>query len=581
MNFKSNILFFVFVLSVIFIHSGCNKSQTSYGVLEELDSMVHKYPRYVNSRANQLRTLNETSYKKSYIGFLITISNYNLGEKFTSDSLINVVVKEFSSNPEFMPQNYLRALIYQGIVRNQLGAIDGKAYLPIKQALDMDAEKNVLDIRTRQLANYFLGQIHNQNNNVITSHEYFREALRLAETMQDSTVLFKTSRDMYWNRMKAMDFFTARTLLESMQSYRTISDEQIRDVKNAEAAFYNSRKNYRNALKLDYELMAQDLKKNDSAALLADYYRISDSYKYLGQLDSALYYGEKAVTSIVDTTFYLNYHYYLNVAELAALKNELEKSTAYYQEVYRLQNRAINQQLNTQILELERKYDVASAENRAIRLKNSNLWLQLMLLVVVLILLTGYLLYRHRVRLQREREKSAIQEIKILEQEKQISVEKEKQMQLDKQLAERKLVEKQFVIPIYRQISQRNLDIKNFLLDLQSNTYITKNPALVEKIEKEYRNYIQTTKITDTQFLSDELFADLTGITIDESRLFNESEKMMMAFIATGSDNQQMATLLNTSVESIRVRKSKLKKKMLENQVKIPEGMGEDETPIS
>jgi DNA-binding NarL/FixJ family response regulator len=48
---------------------------------------------------------------------------------------------------------------------------------------------------------------------------------------------------------------------------------------------------------------------------------------------------------------------------------------------------------------------------------------------------------------------------------------------------------------------------------------------------------------------------------------------MMLAFMATGSDNQQMATLMNTSVESIRVRKSKLKKKMQENSVKIPEKM--------
>ena len=172
--------------------------------------------------------------------------------------------------------------------------------------------------------------------------------------------------------------------------------------------------------------------------------------------------------------------------------------------------------------------------------------------------------------------KSVLQENKILEQEKQIALEQEKQTQLDKQLTERKLVEKQFVIPIYRQISQRNLDIKNFLLDLQSNTVVTKNPTLLEKIEKEYRNFIQTTKITDTQFLSDELFADLTGITIEESHLFNESDKMMMAFIATGSDNHQMAILLNTSVESVRVRKSKLKKKMMDGGVKILDGMGED-----
>ncbi len=577
MKFNSKYLLLNTITASMFVLLiGCGKPVASYGELEELDSLVSKYPRYVHNRTEKLLLNYSTPYKRAYTELLMNVAAYNFGKEIRSDSLINMAVSEFSKDPNYLPQNFLRALIYQGIIRYHNGTLSGDAYLPIKQALDIDAEKSTLNLQTKQLGNYYLGLIHNQNNNINTSHEYFKSALMLAEKLQDSTALFKTYRDFYWNRMKAMDFNTARTLLESLQSFRLNAKEQIRDLKNAESAYYNSRKNYRNALKLDYELMVQDLKKNDSVALLADYYRISDSYKFLGQLDSALYYGEKAVKGIVDTAFYLNYHYYLNVAEIASLKNDLAKSTGYYKEVYRLQNRAINQQLNTQILELERKYDVASAENRAIRLKNSNLWLQLMLIVVILMMAIGYMLYRHRVHLQREREKSVLQENKILEQEKQIALEQEKQTQLDKQLTERKLVEKQFVIPIYRQISQRNLDIKNFLLDLQSNTVVTKNPTLLEKIEREYRNFIQTTKITDTQFLSDELFADLTGITIEESHLFNESDKMMMAFIATGSDNQQMAILLNTSVDSVRVRKSKLKKKMMDSGVKILDGMGED-----
>lgn len=551
----------------------CNNSNKNvpYKSLADLDSMVYKYPRYVHNQANQLRTENITAYKQAYIYLLINISAHNFGETLSSDSSINYAVNEFARDPEFLPQNYIRALIYQGIVRNHNGAIDGRAYLPIKQALDLDAEKQVLDIRTKQIANFYLGQIHNQNNNTVTSHDYFKVALKLAEQLNDSSVLFKTYRDFYWNRMKAMDFITARTLLEDLQAFSTLNDTQIRDVKNAEAAFYNSKKNYRNALKIDYELMAQDKLKNDAAALLADYYRISDSYKALGQLDSALHYGELAIESIVDTTYYLNFHYYLNVAEIAAMKSDWKKSSQAYKEVYRLQNRAIYQQLNTQILELERKYDVAAAENRAIKLKNSNLFLKLSVSIVILVLILGFLLFRNRMKMQREREKLLFSEKKILEQEKQLAIEHEKQLLLDKELAERKLIEKQFVIPIYRQISQRNLNIKNFLIDLQSNPVISKNENLLEKIEIEYKSFIQTTKITDTQFLDDELFADLTGITIEESKLFNESEKMMMAFIATGADNQQMATLLNTSVESVRVRKSKLKKKMLENSVKIPE----------
>ncbi len=575
---KRKIIGFWGILLLLLTLFACNKNSNAvpYKSLADLDSMVYKYPRYVHNRAKQLRVENTTSYKQAYISLLINISAHNFGETLTSDSSINYAVNEFARNPKLLPQNYIRALIYQGIVRNHNGAIDGQAYLPIKQALDLDAEKQVLDIRAKQIANFYLGQIHNQNNNTVTAHGYFKEALKLAEQLNDSSVLFKTYRDFYWNRMKAMDFSTARTLLEDLQSFSALSSEQIRDVKNAEAAFYNSKKNYRNALKIDYELMAQDKLKNDTAALLADYYRISDSYKALGQLDSALHYGEMAIESIVDTTYYLNFHYYLNVAEIAAMKSDWKKSSEAYKEVYRLQNRAIYQQLNTQILELERRHDVAAAENRAIKLKSSNLFLKLSVLIVVLVLILGFLVFRNRMKMQREREKLLFSEKKILEQEKQLAIEHEKQLLLDKELAERKLIEKQFVIPIYRQISQRNLNIKNFLLDLQSNPTISKNENLLKKIETEYKSFIQTTKITDTQFLDDKLFADLTGISIEESKLFNESEKMMMAFIATGADNQQMATLLNTSVESIRVRKSKLKKKMLENEVKIPEDWNDE-----
>ncbi len=568
---KKNLVPFLFPVLLLHLLTGCNDSarMLSDGTLQQLDSMVYKYPRYVNNRVVLLSRQNTSTYNQAYLGLLKVISEDNFGMKFSSDSLINRVTNEFAANPELLPRNYLRSLIYQGIVRYNMGITDSRAYQPVKNALDRENELHVLDTRTLQLANYYLATIHNRNNNITISHEYFRKALVLAEALNDSTVLFKTYREMYWNRMKALDFATASILLQSLQAFRLDSEQQIRDVKNAESLFYNSQKRYRNALELDFQLLKKDLKNNDSAALLADYYRISDNFRYLERFDSALYYGEMAVKHIIDTTFYLNYHYYLNVAEIARKKGDWQKSTEAYAQVYRLQNRTINEQLNTQILELERKYDVVAAENRAISLKNSNIWLIALLGFTTLSLVILYLIFRYRSRMQHERQKSIMQENRILEQKKQLSEEREKQIQLDKQLTERKLVEKQFVIPVYRQISKRNLDIKNFLLDLQSNTYITKNEQLLSKIENEYRNFIATIKITDTQLPDDQLFADLTGITITESKLFNESEKMMMAFIATGSDNQQMATLLNTSVDSIRVRKSKLKRKMQENGVNI------------
>ncbi|VBB45268.1 hypothetical protein TRIP_D300155 [uncultured Paludibacter sp.] len=544
--------------------------------LIEMDSMTYKYPNYVFNHIDSVREKNANDYEKSYFELIKIIVSDKKGIKFTSDTTINRIVEVFSKNPRHFPQNYLRALMYQGIIRFQSGISDNKAYEPIKKALSLSEEADeseALNMRDTQIAYYYLGLIHNKNNNVTQSHEYFKQALFIAETLNDSAVLFKTYRDMYWNRMKALDFFTAKSILQELQVFPVYSEEQIRDIRNAEAAFYNSEKRYRNALKLDYQLLSSDKSKNDSHALVADYFRISDNYKYLNKLDSALYYGELAAKNIVDTAFYLNYYYYLNVAEIAAKMNNFKKSSEAYSQVYSLMNKAITQQLNTQILELEKKYDASESERKAIRLKSDNVWLQfsIMMLAFVFILIT--LIYRNKARIRKENEKLILKENKILEQQKMLVEERAKQAALDKKLAERKLVEKQFVIPIYRQISQRNLDIKNFLMDLKSHGYISKNPQLLERIENEYKNYIQTTKISETQFLSDELFADLTGIKVNESQLFNESEKLMMAFLATGADNQQMATLLNTSVESIRVRKSKLKKKMEENGVKIPENL--------
>lgn len=572
--------FFLFgtIAALVVSFAACNSipARHIHAGLVEMDSMSYKYPKYVYNNIDSLKNEKLSDYEKYYAELIKIIASDKMGQKLDADTLIDDIVTVLRTKRSVFPKNYMRALVYQGVIRFQAGVSDNKAYEPIKEALNLSgdaAKEDELNLRDSQIAYYYLGVIQNKNNNVSQAHTYFKQALFIAEVLNDSTSLFKTYREMYWNRMKALDFFTAKSILVTLQNSKLTTDDMLRDVKNAESVFYNSEKKYRNALKLDYELIRNDKRKNDKAALLADYFRISENYKYLNKLDSALYYGELATKNIVDTTFYLNYYYYLNVAEIAAKMKNYDKSTEAYSQVYSMMNKAITTQLNNQILELEKKYDVSEGQRNAMKLKSDNMWLQFAIMILAFIFAIVTLLYRNVVLVKKEKEKSMLQENKILEQEKLIAEEREKMIASDKKLAERKLVEKQFVIPIYRQISQRNLDIKNFLMDLKSHSYVSKNPQLLERIENEYKNYIQTTRISDAHFLNDDLFADLTGIKPSESKLFNESEKMMLAFIATGADNQQMATLLNTSVESIRVRKSKLKKKMEENTVLIPENI--------
>ena len=51
--------------------------------------------------------------------------------------------------------------------------------------------------------------------------------------------------------------------------------------------------------------------------------------------------------------------------------------------------------------------------------------------------------------------------------------------------------------------------------------------------------------------------------------MLNENEKMILMLLSCDADNRQLATFMNTTVESIRVRKSQLKKKMIENDLDI------------
>ncbi|MGC3979464.1 MAG: hypothetical protein QM751_15320 [Paludibacteraceae bacterium] len=318
----------LFLIIYAFVSCNDNQHKNYTSKLIQLDSAAYKYPRFVLSRIDSFNNDDLNDYDKHYKELIKIIAEDKMGCKFESDTTINKITDYFSRQSKHLPQNYMRSLMYQGVIRFQRGISDNKAYEPIKEALKLsdDAdETQALNLRDRQIAFYYLGLIQNKNNNISQSHDYFKQALFIAEILNDSIVLFKTYRDMYWNRMKALDFFTAKSLLQTLQSFRSDSEEQLRDMKNAEATFYNGERRYRNALELDYELLKEDNQKNDKEALLADYYRISDNYKYLNRLDSALHYGELAAKSIIDTSFYLNYYYYLNVAEIAAQMGDFKR----------------------------------------------------------------------------------------------------------------------------------------------------------------------------------------------------------------------------------------------------------------
>ncbi|MGC3979171.1 MAG: hypothetical protein QM751_13660 [Paludibacteraceae bacterium] len=125
-------------------------------------------------------------------------------------------------------------------------------------------------------------------------------------------------------------------------------------------------------------------------------------------------------------------------------------------------------------------------------------------------------------------------------------------------------MEKEFILPFYQQISQRNAYLKSFLSDLKTNTYLCKNPQLAQTINDVYQNFVSSSNIhqTDNKDITNKKFKELTNIAIEDDSLLSESEKMLLIFISMELDNKQIAVLFNTSESSIRGRKTKLRMKL-------------------
>ena len=62
-------------------------------------------------------------------------------------------------------------------------------------------------------------------------------------------------------------------------------------------------------------------------------------------------------------------------------------------------------------------------------------------------------------------------------------------------------------------------------------------------------------------------FTLYTNLTKETAELFNTNEKILLMLLVCKADNRQISTFMNTSIESIRARKSQLKKKMIDHGI--------------
>ncbi len=548
-------IFLLTLLAIIVLGTSCDNGSDK-AMLQRLttwDAVIDSLPAQIS---DSLKTLDENQLSranKTYYHLLKVISDDKTYVNFTSDSLINSV-SDYYRTHDPKSKNYIRALAYQGIVRTRMGVKDSTVFEPLKEADRLFQSMVPPDPSLGYLINYFLGNIHYNNRNYATANDYFLRTLGYARQENDSIHLFDTFLALYWNEMQQKDFTKGKMYLDSLSAFFNRLPGKDYFILNAQSVYYDVMDEPEKALEKEKAKLSLFEEQEESIDLSRVNFNISNIYVGLNQLDSAMFYAQKAIDCIEDSTYRQNHLYYQNVANIAEKQGNYSLSNTYFRRAFELLNQSIKDRLDTQIAELEKKYDLTAAENEILRTRQQNLIIIIgaLILVIVLIMILMYALSVRR-----------ISKLKLLEAENRM-----KQQDFQANIMKEEAGKRKWLLQLYSHISGRLTSLHEEVETL-SQKYISANPKIYMELEK----IIKTTDtdlrdITKTLATDDKTFYAYTHLD-DKEGIFNTNEKMLLMLLACDADNRQLATFMNTSVESIRVRKSQLKKKMLEKGLDI------------
>lgn len=542
-----------FLVMLLLFATSCNKGgdEEMLTRLNVWDAMLDHDAQRV---ADSLKTIDRDELSragKAYYDLLKVISDDKTYVNFTSDSLINAVSDYYrSSNPEH--NNFIRALAYQGIVRTRLGVKDSTVYEPLREAGKLLSDRPDSDPSLGYMIHYFLGNIHYNNWNFNSANEYFQQALNLARDENDSTHVFDTYLALYWNEMGQRNFTSSQNYLDTLSLFYQLLPEKDYFILNAQSVFYDLVGDSERALEIEKEKLNIFKNQNEKIELSRVYFNISNIYVGLEQLDSAMYYAEKSIDLIPDNDYRQNYLYYHNLSQIAEKQGDYMLSNEYLKQAMEMHNRSLRERLDLQIAELEKIYDLSEAENEVLRARDqiSKTIIIALIIVLILVFISMYAVWNRRNT-----------QLKLLHAEHRMN-----QQQMQTEILNQEAAKRKWLLHLYGNISDRLTFLQTEFEQL-SQRYVTSN----KKIYQDMRHILKNTDtdlrdITKTLAPDDETFYAYTRLNNDDD-FFSMNEKLLLMLLACDADNRQLATFMNTSVDSIRVRKSQLKKKMAEKGI--------------
>ena len=547
-------IYIVIAAATAMLFISCNGRENSeiHKILTQWDNLLEKNP---DAISDSLKTINPQTLSRenrAYYNLLKTISDDKTYFEFRNDSLINRVVDYYHLHEPYS-NNYIRALTYKGIVRTRMGITDSTVYEPLKKADHIFHTQKNPDPATGYILHYFMGNTHYYNGNFELAGKYFQESLHNAKLKNDSLHIFDAYLAIYWNKMAQSDFDTGRKYLDSLSFFFDKITDKNYLILNAQSVYYEATKEFDKALDCDKKLLTLTKSQKEDIDFSSLYFAISTRYSTLNQLDSAMLYGQIAIESIVDENKKENYLFYDNVADIAEKQQNYSLANTYRQSAFTMYEKSVKDRLNTQVMELEKKYDLSEAENIALKSQQNTL---IIAIIALLLAMLATILIMLNVKNRREAK------IKLMQLEHEAET-----RAIETKLLEEEANKRDWLIQLYGHISNRLTSLQENFNTL-SQRYVSSHPKIYENMHSILHTAESDLREMPKNLIPDEnTFSLYTNLSKEAAKLFNANEKIMLMLLVCKADNRQISTFMNTSIESIRARKSQLKKKMTENGI--------------
>ena len=512
-----------FCLLLLFGLAACVfRTPPTYPVeLVQADTLLNHDPEAAMAQLAHYRTQGLDDPSVAYHRLLYTIAGDKLDSVFHSDSLIEWASQQLAHDP----LQFARARFYSGLVRYRCNQEDTLGYQRMAEAHSHCRAHGIQEPFLRGMVAFYLGECHFNHTNYDQALAYQQEALRYSSLRNDSLASLADQMGLCKIYIAMKRFNEAEAILDSIPSvdklpivfqshiyslWGFLYEQQGKDER---AIFYNKKM-------LDPRFVHN---RNDFAV----FYSISCKYQNLNMPDSALYYGEQALSAIRDSSM-LNYAIYHQTAQMAARQQQYRKAARYFEEALRLSLRYTDERSKQSLVEIEKRYDVLRLKQEATE-QAARLYRVIELLLLVPLAITGLFLWQ--------------------------SMKRQAQLdQLNCKLQKNKIASSALQLVLDNNSS---LDDKIEVLFSKQHLDATELKCEVQKLKKKMRKEALDSLyclLVENQFLPAAIEGSTATLTVEE--------RVLHYFVQQDWNNQQLAQLLQTSTKVIKVKKYQIKQKL-------------------